>query len=92
MLTVATSALALALMLAAGGLASAEPAASPYQHMRDGTPLDRLYVRDVVVARGKPALLRGLKKPDLPFVELSHPNILALMSGIFLYTMSLTLI
>jgi len=55
MLMVATSALALTL-LAAGtvGLASAEPAASPYQQMRDGTPLESIACGD-----GKLLLQKG---------------------------------
>jgi len=46
MLIAAASALALALLLAAGGLASAEPAASPYQQMREGTPLEMIACGD----------------------------------------------
>jgi len=59
MLMVAASALALTL-LAAGtvGLASAEPAASPYQQMRDGTPLESIACGDgklLLQKNGRPA-------------------------------------
>jgi len=60
MLVIAASALALAMLLAAGGFASAESAASPYQQMRDGTPLEMISCADgkvLLQKGGRPACL-----------------------------------
>jgi len=60
MLVVAASALALAMLLAAGGFASAESAPSPYQQLRDGTPLEMIECADgkvLLQKSGRPACL-----------------------------------
>jgi len=54
MLAVAASALALAMLLAAVGFASAEPASSPHQQLRDGTPMEMIACVD-----GKLLLQKG---------------------------------